>query len=361
MPLLEVTDRGIYCPAGDFHIDPWKPVEYAVLTHAHADHARRGSTSYVFSAEGERVFRTRLGDITAQPLQYGEEITRNGVKVSLHPAGHILGSAQARVEHKGEIAVVSGDYKLGHDPTCTPFEPVRCHTFITESTFGLPVFRWPDPTEVMASINQWWKANAEKGKASLLLSYSLGKAQRLLHDLDPETGPIFLHGAAKRLTDDYREAGIALPETEYATADHDKKRFRNALIIAPPSALGSSWTDRFGPFTSGFASGWMQIRGTRRRRAADRGFILSDHADWQGLQTAIEETGAENIFVTHGYTEIFARWLREQGYNADVLDTLYRGESVDGSGDVGDIDITPDATEETTEQGQASAEREVSQ
>ncbi len=326
-PLIQDTDSGFYCAQGDFYIDPWQPVARAVITHAHADHARRGSRSYLTTYEGERVLRTRMGHEAAiQPLAYGEIVTIHGVRVSLHPAGHILGSAQVRVEYNGEVWVVSGDYKVGPDRTCTPFEPVRCHGFVTEATFGLPIYRWRPQDEIFASINAWWRANQQAGKTSLLLGYALGKAQRLIAGLDPSIGPIFTHGAVERLNDDYRATGIALPPTRYAGAMERGFDWSQAMIVAPPSAHGTPWLRKFGTVSAGFASGWMRIRGARRRRAVDRGFVLSDHADWPGLLEAIAATGAETVWVTHGYTAVLSRWLESQGIQSRAVATRYEGE-----------------------------------
>jgi putative mRNA 3-end processing factor len=330
MSLLRLTDHGLFCEAGDFFVDPWRPVARAVVTHAHSDHARWGCERYLGSREGERVLRTRLGaDARIRSVEWGETVEVNGVRVSLHPAGHILGSAQVRVEHRGEVWVVSGDYKTEPDATCTPWEPVRCHTFVTESTFGLPIYRWPAQAEVFAEINEWWRTNAEGGKASLILGYSLGKAQRLISGLDPSIGPIFTHGAVERLTQDYRESGIDLPPTTYVAAAPKGMRWAGAMIVAPPSADATPWTRRFGPLSNAFASGWMRIRGTRRRRSLDRGFVLSDHIDWPSLVASIEATGAERIWVTHGYTAQVVRWLRGQGYDAHAVETRFTGERAD--------------------------------
>ncbi|MDQ3607194.1 MAG: ligase-associated DNA damage response exonuclease, partial [Gemmatimonadota bacterium] len=297
--LLRITDRGLYCEAGDFHVDPWLPVERAVITHAHGDHARWGCDRYLGSREGERVLRTRLGaDARIRTVEFGEVIDVGGVRVSLHPAGHILGSAQVRVEHRGEVWVVSGDYKTEPDSTCTPFEPVRCHTFVTESTFGLPIYRWEPQAEVFREIRAWWAANREAGRASVLFGYALGKAQRLLAGLlGAEEGPIFTHGAVERLNADYRASGIALPPTTYASAAAREQKWAGALIVAPPSAAGTTWLRRFGAASTAFASGWMRIRGARRRRSVDRGFVLSDHVDWPALLEAIQATGAERVWV----------------------------------------------------------------
>ena len=328
--LLTLTEAGLYCPAGDFHVDPWRPVERAIVTHAHADHARRGSARYLAAREGVGVLRARMEEgASIRPVDLGEVVEVNGVRISLHPAGHILGSAQVRIEHRGEVWVVSGDYKTEPDPTCAPFEPVPCHTFITESTFGLPIYRWPAQTEVFEEVNRWWRENAAAGRASLLLGYALGKAQRLLAGLDPDIGPIFAHGAVQRLTEAYREAGVALPETTYVGDVDRTQEWGGAMIIAPPSAFGSTWIRRFGELSAGFASGWMRIRGARRRRGVERGFVLSDHADWAGLNRAIRETGAERVLVTHGPTTAMVRWLRDQGYEAEAVPTRFEGERDD--------------------------------
>jgi putative mRNA 3-end processing factor len=343
--LVCVTERGFYCPIGDFHIDPWQPVERAVVTHAHADHARPGSRAYLTATDGERVLRTRMGaEAQIQTLAYGEHINLNGVNVSLHPAGHILGSAQVRVERAGEVWVISGDYKVGADITCASFEPLRCHTFVTEATFGLPIYRWRPQEEVFAEINAWWRANQAAGKASLLFGYALGKAQRLLSGLDSGIGPIFTHGAVERLTQDYRASGVTLPPTRYVGEIARGFDWSQAMIIAPPSAHGTPWMRKFGPVATGFASGWMRIRGTRRRRAIDRGFVLSDHVDWPSLFAAIDATGAERIWVTHGYTAVVARRLQEQGKDAAIVQTRFEGEG-DDSGEA-----LPDEMSDTNEQ-----------
>lgn len=326
--LLRSTDRGLYCEAGDFHIDPWLPVERAIITHAHGDHARWGSKQYLGARAGERVLRTRLGpQASITTVDYGERITLNNVHVSLHPAGHILGSSQIRVEHKGEVWVASGDYKTEPDETCAPFELVRCHTFITESTFGLPIYRWTRQQNTYNAIHDWWRANAAEGRASIIFAYALGKAQRLLNGLrHAPVGPAYTHGAVERLNADYRHSGVALLETTRASSlptDHD---WSGTLIIAPPSAAGSLWLRRFGAVSTAFASGWMSIRGMRRRRTVDRGFALSDHVDWPSLLGTIRATGAEQVLVTHGYRESLVRWLTEHGVQARVVASAWKGE-----------------------------------
>ena len=324
---------GLYCAPGDFYIDPWRPVERAVITHAHSDHASAGHEHYLVSLDGKHVSRTRLGAVDLQTLRFGEAVAMNGVRVSLHPAGHVLGSAQVRIEHRGEVWVVSGDYKLQPDPTCAPFEPVKCHTFITESTFGLPIYRWRQPLELFAEMSDWWRANRAAGRASVVYAYALGKAQRVLASVDPSIGPIYCHGAVETLNQAYRAAQVALPGTQRVSAMPRGHDFSNALIVAPPSAQSSPWLRRFGDFADAFASGWMQIRGVRRRRAVDRGFALSDHADWPGLLEAIAATGAQRILVTHGYSNPLVQWLKECGLDAGRLETQFTGE--EGSADIG--------------------------
>ncbi|MEP7039882.1 MAG: ligase-associated DNA damage response exonuclease [Acidobacteriota bacterium] len=325
--LITLTKKGLHCEQGNFYIDPWEQVDKAILTHAHADHTYRGNQTYLVPTEGERLSRIRLGDeAVIESMPYGGTRTMNGVKVSFHPAGHVLGSAQIRVEYKGEIWVASGDYKLTPDATCAPFEPVKCHNFITEATFGLPIYRWTPTEKVFEQINEWWRRNQERGKVSVIGAYSLGKAQRVMNGVDRSIGKIFTHGAVERLTEAYRECGVDLPETKYVGDVENKKDFAGSLVVAPPAALASTWTRRFGSHSTGFASGWMIVRGARRRKAVDRGFVLSDHADWGELQTAIRETHAETVFVTHGFIEELVRWLNENNINAKPLKTQYVGE-----------------------------------
>jgi putative mRNA 3-end processing factor len=326
--LVVARPEGLYCPAGQFYIDPWRPVDRAVITHAHSDHARVGHAHYLAHHDSEGTLRRRLGaDITLQTLAYGEVTEHLGVRISLHPAGHVLGSAQVRLAHAGRVWVASGDYKLEDDGTCPPFEPVRCDTFITESTFGLPIYRWPAQAELFADINAWWRRNAEAGRASVIYAYAFGKAQRLLRGIDPDIGPIVAHGAVEPLNAVYRAAGVALPPTHHVLdGTLDKAALRRALVIAPPSAAGTPWLRRFGEHADAFASGWMQLRGARRRRGVDRGFVMSDHADWPGLQRAIQGTGAQRIFVTHGSVPVLVRWLSENGLQAQAFQTEYGDE-----------------------------------
>jgi putative mRNA 3-end processing factor len=320
--LLTLSDQGLYCPAGDFHIDPFRPVDKAVVTHAHGDHATRGCEKYLTSAEGEGVLRHRMLDgAKIQTLPYGEPLDINGVTLSFHPAGHIRGSAQIRLEHRGEVWVVTGDYKVMPDPTCTPFELVECDVFITECTFGLPIYRWPDPEVVFDKINRWWRKNQEEGLTSVLFGYSLGKAQRLIAGVDPSIGPIYTHGAVQKMNAVYRDDGVDLPPTIYVSDENAPDDWSQALVVAPSSAGGSRWIQRFDPVSTGFASGWMRIRGNKRRRSLDRGFVLSDHLDWPNLNEVIDGTGAETVYVTHGNNDTFARWLREEkGLDARELE-----------------------------------------
>ena len=325
--LLVSTAEGLFCPAGDFHVDPWQPVRRAIITHAHSDHATPGSQEYLTAAAGRLVLQTRLGaDAAIQSVAYGERLTLGETTVSLHPAGHILGSAQVRIERGGEVWVVTGDYKTAPDATCAAFEPLRCHTLITESTFGLPIYRWLAPAAAFEQINAWWQANARAGIASVLYAYSLGKAQRILSGIDATIGPIYCHGAIERLNEVNRASGVGLPETINTGTVNDKRDWGGALIVAPTSARGSPWLRRFGEFSSAFASGWMQIRGARRRRAVDRGFALSDHADWPALIVVIRSSGAERVLVTHGAVDSMVRWLNENGRQAAPLHTEFRGE-----------------------------------
>lgn len=332
MTLLRPTDRGLFCEAGGFYVDPWAPVDRSVVTHAHGDHLAWGCRAYLTSEDGIGVARDRVGaDARVQALPYGDALDVNGVRVSLHPAGHILGSVQVRLEHRGEVWVVSGDYKTDPDPTCRAFEPVRCHTFVTESTFGLPIYRWPAQEGILGDINAWWRANQAAGKATLLFGYALGKAQRLLAGLDPAIGPILTHGAVERMTARYREAGVPLPPTTYAGLVDRRADLSAAVVVAPPSADGSVWARRFGAHATGFASGWMLVRGARRRRSLDRGFPLSDHVDWPSLLAAVDATGAEHVWVTHGYTGPVVRWFQERGLDARAVETRWEGERDDAA------------------------------
>jgi putative mRNA 3-end processing factor len=325
-PLIIPTDCGLYCPPGHFYIDAWRRVSRNIVTHAHSDHARRGSERYLAAAEGELLLRQRLGEIQLDAIPYGQTIDLNGVAVSLHPAGHVRGSAQVRVEYRGEAWVVTGDYKRQPDPTCANFELVRCHTLITECTFGLPIFRWGDAGATAAQINRWWRENRDAGRTSILLAYSLGKAQRVLANLDPAIGPILLHGAVHGVTEAYRQSGVDLPAADFASVENAKKHRGTAMVIAPPAAINSVWARKFAPFSSGMASGWMRVRGFRRRQGTDRGFVLSDHVDFPDLLKTIAETGAEHVIATHGYTDALVRLMQERGIQSSAIKTRFVGE-----------------------------------
>ena len=326
-PLLQFTGKSIYCSQADAHIDPWIPVDKAIITHAHSDHAKWGSKHYLAHKDSEAILRLRLGpDISLQTVEYGETFVINGVTFSLHPAGHIIGSAQIRVEYKGEVWVASGDYKLEDDHFSVPFEPVKCNVFITESTFGLPIYKWQPQQEIFSEIDHWFAQNRSEEKASILMGYSLGKMQRILKGIQLPDGPIYAHGAIYTLNDRLRQAGHDLPELTLVTKETDKKLFRGSLVLAPPSVDSSTWIRKFNPYSLGYCSGWMALRGAKNRRAVDQGFILSDHVDWPDLNTAVVESGAEKVYVTHGYTSIFSRWLNENGIEAGEVHTMYGNE-----------------------------------
>lgn len=324
--MLEFTNRGLYCPAADIYIDPWRPVARALITHAHSDHARRGHGTYLATRSAAPAIRHRLGDIDMETVAYGEVRRIGDVAISFHPAGHIPGSAQIRLERNGEVWVVSGDYKLESDGVSEAFEPVRCHSFVSECTFGMPVFNWRPQAEVMGEINGWWRQCREAGRVAVIGAYSLGKAQRIIAHLDTTIGPIVTHGAVEAMNDVLRGQGIAIPATRPA-AGLRKADMAGAIVVAPPAALSSPWLGRFGDVSTAFASGWMAVRGIRRRRGVDRGFVMSDHADWQQLRDAIRATGAERIFVTHGFTSVFQRYLEEAGFDAHIVATEYEGET----------------------------------
>ncbi|WP_202109659.1 ligase-associated DNA damage response exonuclease [Bordetella sp. 02P26C-1] len=334
--LLQLRPEGLYCPAGRFYVDPWRPVDTAVITHGHSDHARSGMGCYHTTVEGLPILRWRLGDQPYRVHDYGEAFTLGDARVSLHPAGHVLGSAQVRIEVQGEVWVVSGDYKRQSDPTCSPFEVVPCDTFITEATFGLPIYRWPSTRDVARELVQWRDQCAARGEAAILYCYALGKAQRVLAELAPFVDrPVYLHGAIAAGVDVYREAGVTLPPTRLVSEIEAPKResgttFAGELIIAPPSAAGSAWLRRFRRAQHGFASGWMRLRGNRRRRNMDRGFVVSDHVDWPGLLRTIRETGASRVIATHGDTQALVRTLNEAGVMAETLVTQF-GDGEEGT------------------------------
>lgn len=331
MDVLQFTDKGIYCPAGDFYIDPWKPVQRAVITHAHSDHASWGHQHYLCQHHSVPLLKLRLGaDIRVQGVSFGETLRYNGVTVSLHTAGHIIGSAQVRVQQENEVWVASGDYKLENDGLSGQFEPVPCHTFITECTFGLPIYNWQPQDIIFSNIRQWIYENQQAGKNSVLVAYSLGKAQRLLYNLKDTVSRLLVHGAIDTAHQVLLENGWPLPPVQKITPDTPKSDLKDSLIIAPPSAVDSVWMRRFQPYALGVCSGWMQVRGHMRRRNADAGFALSDHADWAGLLEAVKATGAEKVFTTHGFSSAFARYLQENGVEAKEVPTAYGDEDESG-------------------------------
>jgi len=312
-PLLSFTDKGIYCPAGDFYIDPWKPAGRAIITHGHSDHAHAGQEAYLCHTDTKAVLQLRLGVTQVQAVRWNEPFSMGGVRVSLHPAGHVIGSSQIRLEYHGEVWVVTGDYKTEDDGISGAFEPVRCHTLVTESTFGLPVYRWKPRQVIDENIINWILRNRETGKSSLIFAYSLGKAQRVIEAIRESCPLIFAHGAVFNMQQTLIEAGNKLHPVVRVTAETPREQLRDAVIIAPPSAHGTSWTRRFQGHMAGVCSGWMQVRGHVRRRNADAGFALSDHADWDGLLTTVRETGAGTVYVTHGFQSAFSRYCNEQG------------------------------------------------
>jgi putative mRNA 3-end processing factor len=330
-PLLEFTDKGIFCAPAGVYLDPWRPVDKAIISHGHADHSRWGHRKYITHERNVPVVKYRLGEINVSGRPWGVPFTINGVRFSLHPAGHIIGSSQIRVEHRGEVWVFSGDYKLEDDGLATPFEPLRCHTFITECTFGLPAFKWMPQKQVFEDINFWWRQNRSQGKTSVLFGYSLGKAQRLLKYLDPSIGRIFTHAAVENMTEVLRPYA-SFPPTTLITPDTAKGELQGQLVLAPPSTHGSPWIRKMVPFVTAAASGWMAFRGGRRRRAIDKGFVISDHCDWQGLLECIGATGAEKVICTHGYSDILSRYLKELGYDARTEQTQYEGETAESEG-----------------------------
>ncbi|MDE1191627.1 MAG: ligase-associated DNA damage response exonuclease [Arachidicoccus sp.] len=324
--MITFTDKGIYCKQGNFYIDPWKPVEKALITHAHSDHARYGSKQYLCHKFTVPVLRLRLGEIDVQAIEYGEKLYINNVQVSFHPAGHIIGSAQIRLEYKGEVWVISGDYKLSNDLLSTPYECIKCHHFITESTFGLPIYQFQNPQFIYNDINHWWRTNASEGYNTIVLGYALGKSQTILHSLDKSVGNIYLHGAVANINDSLGRVGFHFPGKR-VSEENNKLKIERAFISAPPSALNTTWLKKFQPYRIAMCSGWMALRGARRRYGVDKGFVLSDHCDWQQLNDAVAGTGAEDIYVTHGYETPFVKWLKEKfGLRAHEVKTFYSNE-----------------------------------
>ncbi len=325
-PLISFSDKGLYCEQGQFYIDPWRPVNKAIITHAHSDHARWGSQNYLCHHLTKPLLQLRLGNLNYESIGYNEPVYINGVEVSFHPAGHIIGSAQVRIAYKGEVWVFSGDYKLENDGLSTPFEPIQCHTFITESTFGLPIYQWKSQNTIYQQIQSWIQENQAQQHNSVLIAYSLGKAQRVLQAAATVTDNIYVHGAIWNTQQAIASTNIQLPTVKRITPETSKNDLKNAVVIAPPSAESTPWMKKFTPYKTGICSGWMQVRGNARRRNADAGFVLSDHADWNGLLTAIKATKAEKVFVTHGFQSVLSRYLNEHGIEAAEVKTAYGNE-----------------------------------
>jgi len=318
--LLQQTPSGLYCEIGDFFIDPVKAVNRALITHAHADHSRYGMNAYLSHHFNEGVMRKRLGDsISFQGINYNETININGVKVSFHPAGHIPGSAQIRLEYKGDIWVVTGDYKCNDDGLSTPFEPIKCRVFYTESTFALPVFHWEPQAKIFQEIHDYWKQCQSNGEHLIITAYSLGKAQRLLNNLNRRTGPVYCHRAIIEMNEALNESGAL------ENADHDFWDYapmsnlsdtqvsleKPGIIISPASGISDAFLKKIKNYRIANCSGWMAIKGRQKWDNLDRGFVLSDHADWNELTWACKETGAEDIRPVHGYTDVLKRWITE--------------------------------------------------
>ena len=322
-PLIQFTTIGLYCPIGNFYIDPWRPVPYAIITHAHSDHATQGSTNYLCHTLTKPILQLRLGTGNYATIGWGQSIYRNGIKISLHPAGHIIGSSQVRLEYKGEVWVFTGDYKTENDGISGAFEPIKCNTFITESTFGLPIYKWKPQAQIYNDIQNWVTTNQADGKASVIIAYSLGKAQRVLQALAPVTDNVYGHGAIYNMQQLLQQQGYNFVQVQKVTADTNKNDYKNAVIIAPPSADGTPWIKKLAPYRLGICSGWMQVRGNARRRNADKGFVLSDHCDWNGLLTSIKATEAQKVYVTHGFQSTLSKYLNENGIEAAEVKTNY--------------------------------------
>jgi putative mRNA 3-end processing factor len=329
MSLIKFTNKGIYCKQGDFYIDPWQPVDLAVTTHGHADHVKWGNKAYLCHDLTRPILNQRLGaDLKIETLPYNKQIDINGVKLSLFPAGHVIGSSQIRLEYKGEVCVVSGDYKVEYDGISTEFEPVKCHTFVSESTFGLPIYKWQPQDVIFSQIKEWISGNHDKNKTSVLVAYSLGKAQRLIKGLEGY-GDIYVHNSIANLNEGFIKAGVNLPDTIRITADTKKDDLQKGIVIVPPALAEGRWIKNLTNGATGVCSGWMQVRASRRWRSADAGFALSDHADWPGLLSAIEATQAEKVYVTHGFTSTFSKYLNEIGIESEEVKTQYGNEEDD--------------------------------
>ena len=330
--LLIFNESGIYCPIADVYLDPWRKVDTCIISHAHSDHSRFGMKKYYTHHHSLPIMKLRLGEnINVKGLEYGEELNIKGVKFSLHPAGHLIGSAQVRVQHEDDVWVYSGDYKLENDNVAAPFEAIKCNTFITECTFGLPIFNWSPQNEIFDEMQKWILDNHKKGLTSVILAYSLGKAQRIINNLNLEKFNIntFTHYSVENINQIYRENSIQIKPTYLINKDTDASNIKGNLVIAPPAVLESAWLKKLQPYKTAMASGWMNLKGAKRRRNVDKGFVISDHADWKDLLKAIHLTGAERIITTHGYTRTFSKYLNQVGYKAFIENTEFSAEGVE--------------------------------
>ena len=324
--LISFTETGLFCKQGNFYIDPWKPVDFAIITHGHSDHARIGHKHYLCHTLTKPILQLRLGENNYQTLAWNEPVFINGVKISLHPAGHIIGSSQVRIEYKGEVWVFTGDYKTVDDGISGQYEAIRCNSFITESTFGLPIYKWKPQQEIYNNIQDWVQQNQQDDKTSVLIAYSLGKAQRVMDAVKNITDTVYVHGAIFNMQQVLDGMGYSFVQVKRISAETTKQELKNAIVIAPPSADGTAWMKKLNPYRLGLCSGWMQVRGNVRRRNADIGFALSDHCDWQGLLSSISATGAENVYVTHGFQSVLSKYLNEKGIAAWEVKTQYGAE-----------------------------------
>ncbi len=326
LKFIKFTKKGIYCIPGKFYLDPWYPVDYAIISHGHADHSRWGNKHYLCHQDSKNILLHRLGkDISIETLNYNQIKTINGVKVSFFPAGHIIGSVQIKLEYKGKVVVFSGDYKTNADFITTPFEPVKCHEFITESTFGLPIYSWKTEAELQSQLQQWIANNQRQNKTSVFFGYSLGKAQRIMSLVDG-VDEVYVHSAINNLNQAISKSGIVLPKSKLITSDFNKKDIQNKIVILPPALLGSKLLKKIPNAATAICSGWMQIRGNRRWKGVDAGFAVSDHADWNGLLSAVKATEAEKVYVTHGSQAVFSKYLNETGIESQEVVTEYGTE-----------------------------------
>ncbi|RLJ68968.1 putative mRNA 3-end processing factor [Lacinutrix venerupis] len=328
MKFIKFTKKGIYCIPGKFYLDPWLPVDHAIISHGHADHSRSGNKHYFCHDDSKAILKHRLGaDISIESMGYNQTRIINNVSVSFYPAGHVIGSVQIRLEYKGEVVVFTGDYKTQPDFITDPFESVKCHTFITESTFGLPIYNWKTELQLQEQLQNWVLQNQANNKTSVFLGYSLGKSQRIMSLIDG-IDKVYVHTAINNLNNAISSSGIALPETTLLKQDFDKKDIQNKIIIMPPGLLGSRLLKRVPNAAVAICSGWMQIRGNRRWKAVDAGFAVSDHADWNGLLSAVKASEAEKVYVTHGSQATFSKYLNEIGIAAEELITDYGDEQL---------------------------------